>query len=388
MSDLEALNSQPASAGDGGLAAPGEAPLQSLPLSSSRILVVDDSSLMRMGLTRALKQLGFEDISSAANGRDAFDRIQAENFDLILLDIEMPGMNGLEVLEAMRARNLTDTPVIVISGGIDADDAIRCIEMGAEDYLPKSFNPVLLRARVTNALHKKRLRDNDKIRLDTIRRQHEAVTREKEVSENLLLNILPREISTRLKSGEELIADAHDAVTILFADLSGFTSLSRTMPATRLVAILNDIFSKFDQLMHEHGIEKIKTIGDCYMAVSGLPTARPDHASALVTVAFEMLKALHQVNEAHGTNLRMRIGLNTGAVVAGVIGLRKFTYDLWGDTVNVASRMESTGETGRIHVSEFTARLLPDSFALEERGFVEVKGVGQMPTYFVASCPQ
>lgn len=356
-------------------------------LSSARFLVADDSSLMRMALTRSLKNLGFEDISAVPNGKEAIARLLAESFDLVLLDIEMPEMNGFEVLEVLKSKQISDVPVIVISGGSDAEDAIRCIEMGAEDYLPKSFNPVLLRARVMNSLNKKRLRDRDKLRLETIRRQHERVSREKELSENLLLNILPLEISERLKSGEEIIADAHDSVTILFADLSGFTAMSRTMPATQLVTILNGIFSELDRIMHRHGVEKIKTIGDCYMCVAGLPAKRNDHAEALVTVAFEMLEAVAAVNEVHGLSLKMRIGLNSGNVVAGVIGLRKFTYDLWGDAVNIASRMESTGETGRVHVSENTARLLPPTFELEERGMVEVKGAGSMLTYFVNSCP-
>jgi class 3 adenylate cyclase len=356
-------------------------------LSASHILVVDDSSLMRMGLTRSLKNLGFENITGASNGKEALEKIRAGNFDLILLDIEMPEMTGLQVLEVLRADQMTEVPVIVISGGSDAEDAIRCIEMGAEDYLPKSFNPILLRARVTNSLHKKRLRDHDKIMLETIRQQHALVSREKEVSENLLLNILPFEISTRLKSGEELIADSHAEVTILFADLSGFTALSRTMTASRLVEILNSIFCEFDRIMQRFGVEKIKTIGDCYMVVSGLPVARPDHAPVLVTVAFEMIKALGLVNSMYATDLRMRIGLNTGNVVAGVIGLRKFTYDLWGDAVNVASRMESTGAVGRVHISEFTAKLLPPEYELENRGVVDVKGVGQMSTFFVTAGP-
>jgi class 3 adenylate cyclase len=356
-------------------------------LSSSHILVVDDSSLMRMGLTRSLKNLGFENITGASNGKEALEKIRGGNFDLILLDIEMPEMTGLQVLEVLKADELTKVPVIVISGGSDAEDAIRCIEMGAEDYLPKSFNPVLLRARVTNSLHKKRLRDHDQIMLETIRQQHAIVSREKEVSENLLLNILPREISTRLKSGEELIADSHAEVTILFADLSGFTALSRTMTASRLVEILNSIFCEFDRIMQRFEVEKIKTIGDCYMVVAGLPLARPDHAPVLVTVGFEMVKALTLINEMYGTDLKMRIGLNSGNVVAGVIGLRKFTYDLWGDAVNVASRMESTGAVGRVHVSEFTAKLLPPEYELENRGVVDVKGVGQMSTYFVNAGP-
>jgi class 3 adenylate cyclase/CheY-like chemotaxis protein len=358
-----------------------------VPLSSMRFLVADDSSLMRMALSRSLKNLGFENITTVSNGKEAIAQLRGGSFDLILLDIEMPEMTGLEVLEVMKAMKIVDIPVIVISGGSDSEDAIRCIEMGAEDYLPKSFNPVLLRARVMNALNKKQLRDLDKKRLDTIRRQHEMVTREKELSDNLLLNILPREISGRLKGGEEIIADAHDSVTILFGDLSGFTAMSRTMSAIRLVTVLNGIFSEFDRITHRHGVEKIKTIGDCYMAAAGLTAGHRDHAGALVTVAFEMLQAVTAVNDAYNLDLKMRIGLNSGNAVAGVIGLRKFTYDLWGDAVNIASRMESTGEAGRVHISANTARLLSPAFELEERGLVEVKGAGSMLTYYVKSCP-
>ena len=169
----------------------------------------------------------------------------------------------------------------------------------------------------------------------------------------------------------------------MFADLCGFTALSRKTSPADLVSMLNSIFTAFDLIVEKYGVEKIKTIGDCYMLVGGLPTNRDDHAEAVADAAMEMVAALQKINATNATDLQMRVGIHTGPVVAGVIGKIKFTYDLWGDTVNVASRMESSGLPGRIHVSEQTAQALHGKFALEDRGFVECKGLGQVQTYFV-----
>jgi len=174
-------------------------------------------------------------------------------------------------------------------------------------------------------------------------------------------------------------------VSVLFADLVGFTELSNGMSAEKLVDMLDAIFSAFDAIARDAGVEKIKTIGDCYMLVAGVPEPRVDHAVAVVNVAFAMLNALQAINLQHGTHLQVRIGINSGPVVAGVIGMHKFTYDLWGNTVNIASRMESTGQTGRVHVSASTAQQLRHHFELQPRGEVTVKGIGSMETFFVAA---
>jgi class 3 adenylate cyclase len=303
----------------------------------------------------------------------------------MLLDIEMPEVTGIEVLAELKEERGLPVPVIVISGSQDTGDAVRCIEMGAEDYLPKPFDPVLLRARVTTSLEKKKLRDLDAQRLEQIKKEHELVVAEQEKTEKLLLNILPRPIATRLKGGEKLIADSHQAVTVLFMDLVGFTKLSRTTTAEKLVKMLNAIFSTFDLLVERSGLEKIKTIGDSYMLVSGAPKAREDHAQAAADLALAMIDALAKINRVNQTDLQARIGLNSGPVVAGVIGIRKFTYDLWGDTVNFASRMESSGIAGRVHCSAATAELLQTDFELEDRGPIEVKGIGQTHTFFINS---
>ena len=353
-------------------------------LKKSEVLVVDDSRLMRMVLTKALKELGFTNIDEAIHGRDAIEKLLAKQYDLMLLDMEMPEMNGIEVLTAMNLdTRLKGTPTIVISGNEQIDLAVQCIEAGAEDYLIKPPNPTLLRARVTTSLEKKRLRDLEKLRFAQLQAEKELVEIEKEKSERLLLNILPAAIAGRLKSGEKSIANGHQIVSVLFADLCGFTALSRKTTPADLVSMLNGIFVAFDTIVEKHGIEKIKTIGDCYMMVGGLPNHRDDHAHVVAEAAIEMVDALADLNKKNGTELAMRIGIHSGPVVAGVIGKIKFTYDLWGDTVNVASRMESSGLPGRIHLSEQTKATLDSNFSLEERGMVECKGLGQVKTFFL-----
>jgi class 3 adenylate cyclase len=350
----------------------------------AKVLLVDDSRLIRMSLRRSLIEIGLSDITEAGDGREAIEMLVREPFDLMLLDMEMPEMNGMEVLTVLRdTPHQPWPPVIVISGGTNLDDAVRCIEMGAEDYLSKPFNPVLLRARVTTSVERKRLRDQEALRMRQLEQQHEAITQEQAKTEQLLLNILPRKIAQRLKAGEEHIADAFTNVSVLFADMVGFTAMSRTMKASDLVKVLSDLFSRFDLITEKHGLEKIKTIGDCYMLAGGVPEPSDDHAHAAIDAALDMCLALEEIRERTGGALRMRIGVHSGPIVAGVIGLRKFTYDLWGDTVNVASRMESTGEPGRIHVSVHTADLIRSQFKLESRGCIEVKSLGAVETYFV-----
>ena len=206
---------------------------------------------------------------------------------------------------------------------------------------------------------------------------------EQERSEKLLRNILPDSIACRLKHESQTIADSFSEVTVLFADIVGFTELSARISATELVELLNQIFSRFDRLAEKHGLEKIKTIGDAYMVVSGLPEEREDHARAMADMALDMQVALSQFNQQSQYNLTLRIGIHTGEVVAGVIGLKKFAYDLWGDTVNTASRMESHGIPGRIQISEITYRHLHKNYLLQERGVISVKGKGKMKTYLL-----
>jgi adenylate cyclase len=198
-----------------------------------------------------------------------------------------------------------------------------------------------------------------------------------------LRNVLPDAIAARLKDGEAVIADGFDEATVLFADIVGFTPLSARLTPQALVARLNEVFTAFDARCAELGLEKIKTIGDAYMVVGGVPTRRADHAVAVVKMAMAMQEVLVEQRARHGDALDVRIGVHTGPVVAGVIGTRKFAYDVWGDTVNTASRMESHSAPGRVQVSAQTAKLLEGAFELEPRGAIDVKGKGPMETFFI-----
>jgi class 3 adenylate cyclase len=212
---------------------------------------------------------------------------------------------------------------------------------------------------------------------DLVRRRTKELEEEKQTSERLLLNVLPGPIAERLKAGESLIVDRFDNVSVLFADIVGFTSMSAKKAPEELVTMLNDLFSLFDKLAEQHGLEKIKTIGDAYMVVAGIPQPVADSAIAIAHMALDMIEGVKTYD------LELRVGIHTGAVVAGVIGKKKFIYDLWGDTVNTASRMESHGVPNRVHVTAATYEALRTVFTLEERGPIEIKGKGTMTTYLI-----
>jgi class 3 adenylate cyclase len=217
----------------------------------------------------------------------------------------------------------------------------------------------------------------------SVREKTELIEQKNRENEALLLNILPGEIANRLKGGENVIADAFADVTVLFGDLVGFTVLSSKVSAAEIVEMLNGLFSRFDQVTNELGIEKIKTIGDCYMAVCGLPKHCSDHAERMARMALRMVEATQEYGREKGLSLQIRIGLNSGPVVAGVIGTSKFIYDLWGDTVNLASRMESSGVPGQVQVTRSVYERLKDSFAFESRGVIQVKGKGEIETWLL-----
>jgi class 3 adenylate cyclase len=227
----------------------------------------------------------------------------------------------------------------------------------------------------------------ERIFQEIVRRKmaEEILRDEQEKSERLLLNILPPAIATKLKKGEKNIADGFAEVTILFADMVGFTQLSEKISPPELVSLLNNIFSRFDRLTDKHDLEKIKTIGDAYMVVGGLPIPRDNNAEAIADMALDMLAEISLFNAEKNLNLSIRIGINTGPVVAGVIGTKKFIYDLWGDAVNTASRMESHGIPDAIQVSETSYNLLKEKYLFEKRGKISIKGKGEMNTYLLLS---
>lgn len=343
-----------------------------------RVLVVDDNADNRDLLARRLERQGHI-VSLAEDGCQALTMMRSATpqFDLVLLDIMMPNMNGYEVLEHLKADlKLRHIPVIVISALDDIQSVIKCIELGAEDYLSKPFNKILLQARIRNCLEKKWLHDQE---LEYLKQ----LQIEQEKSERLLLSILPYPVAEQLKQGQNTIADSFPDATVLFADIVEFTKFAADRSPLEVVSMLNKIFSAFDWLAHKHGVEKIKTIGDAYMVVGGIPTPRIDHAEAIADMALDMLTEISRFQTSTGEQLNIRIGINSGPVVAGVIGTNKFIYDLWGDTVNISSRMESTGLLGCIQVTAATYNLLKDQYLFEERGIIDIKGKGEVTTYLL-----
>jgi class 3 adenylate cyclase len=282
----------------------------------------------------------------------------------------------------------------MVTGSDEVDDLRAAFHAGAIDYTTKPANEVELLARVRSAIRLKHEMDRRKARereLEALNRrlegvladlaeQHQLLQHEQAKSEQLLLNILPPPVGERLKQAPGVIADRFDAVTVLLADIVGFTELATGIAPEALVGMLNEVFSRFDQLAEQHGLEKIKTIRDSYMVVGGLPMPCSDDAIAVARMALDMQAAIQGLS---GGALSVRIAIYSGPVVAGVIGQKKFSYDLWGDTVNVTSRMESHGQAGAIQVSAATYQLIQHAFRCAARGCIQIKGKGAMEVWHI-----
>ncbi|HWA26139.1 MAG TPA: adenylate/guanylate cyclase domain-containing protein [Lacunisphaera sp.] len=376
-SAIAALNAPPPGLGS---VTPQDFNISVSPMPTARLLAVDDDPMNRDMLLRRLEKLGY-DVTEASTGREALSKVKDGNFDLILLDILMPDLDGFQTLEFIKADpHHKHIPVIMLTALDDVDSTVRCIEAGAEDCVPKPFSPVILRARITASLEKKRLRDQEQAFLAQLQ-----IERTK--SERLLLNVLPKAIAERLKAGQRTIVDSFIDSTVLFADIVGFTRIAAKQSPQRTVQLLNEIFSSFDRIAEKLELEKIKTIGDAYMMVGGVPVIRNDHAEICAAAAFEILDAVRAFNRRHQLDWGIRVGMNSGPVVAGIIGTKKFAYDLWGDTVNIASRMESHGKPGQIQVSEVTKQLLEAKYDFEPMGVIDIKHSSPMPTYLLKRKP-
>jgi adenylate cyclase len=328
-----------------------------------------------------LESDGHERITCAAGGNEAIALIKKEKFSLVLLDLMMPDLNGDEVLKATKSDpDQRDIPVVMISADTDADKVSQCIELGEDDYLPKPFNPTILRARIGAALRRHSLRALESEYLGKLEN-------EKRHCENLLRNILPAEVVTRLRNGESNIADHFDDATVIFADVVGFGKITARMKAYEIVACLNQLFSEFDKLAEDAGIEKIKTIGDNYMAVAGVPTPCSNHARRATKFALDMVAATGRLRARLPAPFTIRVGLHSGVVMAGVIGTRKFAYDVWGDTVNIAARMEAASEPNRVLASAATVKALGSDYALDGPHKVETKEGRLLEAFFVSRHP-
>ncbi len=348
------------------------------------VLVVDDSPDNVFLLGNLLKDLCR--VKVAINGERALQIATSDDPpDLILLDVMMQGMNGYEVCRRLKADAAThDIPVIFLTALSTSEDEKIGLDLGAVDYITKPINPAIVLARTRNHLALKALHSSEMAHMAEIEREKEALELEQLRTEKLMLNILPRPIAERLRRGEKNISSSYPEVTILFSDLIGFTQFASQCSPTDLVKLLNDLFTRFDRRAENLGLEKIKTIGDAYMAAGGLPVPRSDHAQICADMALGMFEDLREFNAQFGLSMGMRVGLHSGPVVAGVIGFTKFSYDLWGHTVNVASRMESTAPAGRVQVSASSRALLGNEFKYEPSGEVECKGIGPVMAFLLA----
>jgi class 3 adenylate cyclase len=326
------------------------------------VLVVDDDEANRTLLRDPLETHGYE-IVEAENGERALQKVEQRPPDAILLDVMMPQMDGFEVCRRLKKDPRTaHIPILIVTALSERMERMMGIAAGASDFLTKPVDLQELTLRVNHAVHAKRL--FDQLQTEQARAEH------------LLLNILPRPIAERMKKGEVNIADQHPDVSVLVADLVGFTTLAAHIGPDQVVYLLNELFSGFDVLTEKNGLEKIKTIGDAYMAAGGLPLPRPDHAEATADLALDLMAEIDKFNRAYNTSIQLRIGISTGSVVAGVIGRWKFTYDLWGDTVNLACRLESLGHAGSIQVSNLTYERLKDKYRFDGSRSLDIKGRG------------
>jgi class 3 adenylate cyclase len=345
-------------------------------MSQGLILVVDDNLINRTLLATSLEEENFT-VRLATNGRQALEMLHEEPFDAMLLDLLMPEMDGYQVLEmTMKDEHLRHIPVIIISALDEMDSVVRCIEMGATDYLTKPFDPVLLRARLGSCLVNKRLRDMEQEHMRLIQAERERADR-------LLLNILPEPIAAQLKLGAQKIVERFSDVSVLFADIVNFTPWVVNHTPDQLLEVLETVFSAFDQLVEKHQTEKIKTIGDAYMVACGVPLPCSDHLGQIADLALEMRAVFYSLPLIKRDQLELRIGINCGPVVAGVIGQKKFTYDMWGEMVNTASRLQTHCEGGEIHAAEPVYMRLKDSYEFQEKGLIQMKSIGKMQTYLL-----
>ncbi|HTL18391.1 MAG TPA: adenylate/guanylate cyclase domain-containing protein [Patescibacteria group bacterium] len=341
-------------------------PTQPASRTRGHVLVVDDEEANRVLLRDPLEARGFS-VVEAENGPRALSHVGNCVPDVILLDVMMPGMDGFQVCKRLKSERATaHVPVLLVTALSERKERLLGIEAGANDFLNKPVDVQDLILRVGNAVSTKALFDQ--------------LQCERQKCEQLLLNTLPASIADRMKNGEVNIADFHSEVTVLVADLVGFTALVAHVNSTEVVSLLNEIFSQFDKLSEKHGVEKIKTMGDAYMVASGL-NGKSGQANSVAHLALDMQEAIADLNQQYGTSIQVRIGVCTGNVIAGVIGRKRFAYDIWGDTVNLACRLEGLAEPGAILASASFFQKVGARFTFDTGETRELRGFGPVLTY-------
>jgi adenylate cyclase len=331
---------------------------------NSSILVVDDNEDNRFTLSMHLEALGYSNIVTAANGRLALEAMRAQPVDLVLLDIMMPELDGYGVLAAMQSDvTLRGVPVLVISAIDDLASVVKCIELGSTDYLTKPFNPVLLKARVDKCIEQVRLRAQE---IEYQRKLED----EKRRADGILATVLPSDIVRALKRDDRLPPRLYDDVTVMFCDVVGFTAYSEKNAPHAVFSELEELVERFEALARKHGLEKIKTVGDAFMATAGLLSPHDNPVRAAVSCGFEMIEAGRTFCGGEG----VRVGIDHGPVVAGIMGKQQFQFDVWGDTVNTASRIEGVARPGSVCVSGRAWMHLRNQAEARTLGLVDLKG--------------
>ncbi len=333
------------------------------------ILIVDDTPANLQLLAGMLREHGYT-VRPAPNGPLALRAAASNPPDLILLDINMPEMNGYEVCKRLKEEERTrDIPIIFISALNETDNKVLAFKSGGVDYVTKPFQFEEVQARVNT-------------HLELARQRHEI--------ERLLESILPRKVIKDLREKGESTPELFKSVTILFSDIVGFTEMTSLMPPAFLIDELNEVYTRFDEIVEEMQCERIKTVGDAYIAACGMPQPNSDHAKNAVVAALKFMEFLSHRNEkvraeGKGHEWEVRIGLHSGEAVGGIVGTTKYVYDIFGDAVNTASRVQSTCEPSRVAVSQSTYELLKGDFQFHERGPIELKGKGRIPLFYVES---
>jgi adenylate cyclase len=338
------------------------------------ILVVDDEPFNVDLLEQELELLDYDAVS-ASNGHEALEVLARERVDLVLLDVMMPQLDGYGALARIRGQPAwRHLPVIMISALNEMESVVRCIELGAEDYLPKPFEPVLLKARIGACLEKKRLHDLELAHLERIETQMREIVIQRQRADALLHVILPSPAVAELKATNRVAPRRHEEVTVMFADLVGFTSYCDRYPPEEVVENLQLLVERFEEIASARGLEKIKTAGDAFMAVAGLLAPSADPVMASLRCAFDMAEAARRASPAW----QLRVGIHLGPVIAGIVGRQKFAFDLWGDTVNVAARLSEFGAAGSIHLSATAWSRVVGRCQGRTLGLVTLKGKGRI----------
>lgn len=328
------------------------------------ILLVDDIEDNRITLAMHLEICGYSRLIMAVDGREALEQMRTHLIDLVLLDIMMPELDGYGVLQEMNADvELRRVPVIMISAIEDTKSVVRCIELGATDYLTKPFNPILLKARINKCIEQAHYRAQEVA-------YHQRIEKEKGRADQILSTVLPRSIARELKRHGRLPPRLYDDVTVLFCDVVGFTAYSEKNPPERVFAELEALVEHFEEIAEIHGLEKIKTVGDAFMATAGLLSPHDSPVRSAIACGLQMIAAA----QVFGAGLGVRVGVDHGAVAAGIMGKSQFQYDVWGDTVNTAARIESISRPGTVSVSGRAWLHLRNQAQGRSLGLVDLKG--------------